>query len=246
MACTVGRLRQLRGRPRPAPRQSSHLFPLTVAVYRPLRGLAKWPTHWRHWEPEAASPRRNNCQEAHPFPIVVHRDQVSVSIPKFENRIDRGSTTPKIASEGRSHAPPRRHQPTLRPHNNASNHDIRLRPNKATRADVAQLTGNPRIVQVIELDQGHTGSAAIATDNRGIESGSRVMIMADSSHSSAQTVVDERLLAGLAIVHPVVVGRNDGVGRSCRSRTGSARPRQHQNRPGRSLARTTTNLGSSR
>ena len=48
---------------------------------------------------------------------------------------------------------------------------LALRPDKATCAEISQLTGGPWIVQVIEFDQGHTGAAVIATDNGRIKSG---------------------------------------------------------------------------
>ena len=106
------------------------------------------------------------------LPIIVHGDQVSVSIPKFEYRIKQGVGDTEI----RQRRADRTHHDggvntTPRAYNDTTNHDIRLRPDKATRADVTQLTGNPRIVQVIEFDQGHTGSAVIATGNGGIEPG---------------------------------------------------------------------------
>src|SRR4029453_14193053 len=82
-----------------------------------------------------------------------------------------------------------------------------------TRADVSQLTGGPRIVQVIELDQGHTGSAVTATDNGGIESGiqrlynGRLQVI-----PRIERGVDEQLLICGTIVLPVVVCRYDESG----------------------------------
>ena len=59
------------------------------------------------------------------------------SIPKFENRIKQGSLTPKSASEGPiARTTTAASRPPSGPYNEATNHHIRFRPEKATRDDV--------------------------------------------------------------------------------------------------------------
>ena len=147
------------------------------------------------------------------LPIIVHGDQVSVSIPKFKDRIQQGIGDTEIRQRGteRTHHY-RGLNPTLRAYNETTNHDIRLRPDKATCAEISQLAGGPWIVQVIEFDQRHTGAAVIATDNGRIKSGFQCH---DNGGLEAirriEIMVDERLLICLRIVRPVPIGRDDGL-----------------------------------
>ena len=95
---------------------------------------------------------------------------------------------------------------TLWAYNDATNQDIRIRPDEPTRAQVTQLTRDRRIVQVIDFDQSHTGSTVLATDNGRVEAGSRVVIMADS-----RSLVGSRPWPMIPVVL-VVVCRDDGSG----------------------------------
>ena len=59
------------------------------------------------------------------LPIIVHGDQVSVSIPKFKDRIQQGIGDTEIRQRGteRTHHY-RGLNPTLRAYNETTNHDI--------------------------------------------------------------------------------------------------------------------------
>ncbi len=118
--------------------------------------------------------RLNRYREILVHPVIVRGDHVSVTVSKFENRISQGAGDTEVRKRGTD----RTHhdsgvKATLWAYNDATNQNIRIRPDKATRAQVTQLTFGDvrRIVQVIDFDQSHTGSTVIATDDGRIETG---------------------------------------------------------------------------
>ena len=156
------------------------------------------------------------------LPIVVHRDHVAVTVSKFEDRISQGVGD----TEGRQGGTDRTHhdggvKTTRRAYNNATNQDVRIRPDEATCAQVTQLTGDRRIVQVINLDQSHTGSTVLATDNGCVETGIQSRDNGGlEGIGRIETVADDPVVLSIqsfvAMMAPV---------ESCNSRTGSARAR---------------------
>ena len=105
-------------------------------------------------------------------PIIVHGDHVAVAVSKFEDRVGQRPGDAEV-SQGRSDRTNDDGgvKTTLRAYNNATNQDVRIRPDEATRAQVTQLTHNRRIVQIIDLDQSHTGPTVLAADDRRVEAG---------------------------------------------------------------------------